>query len=37
MKEILKLGLILFIITAVSGGLLGFAYEITKEPIAEQV
>lgn len=37
MKEILKLGLILFIITAVSAGLLGFANEITKEPIAKQV
>lgn len=37
MKEIIKLGLILFIITACSGGVLGFAYEITKEPIEQQV
>lgn len=37
MREIVKLGLILFVITAVAGGLLGFANEITKEPIAKQV
>lgn len=37
MKEILKLGLILFVITAVAAGLLGFANEMTKEPIAKQV
>ncbi|NLK98226.1 RnfABCDGE type electron transport complex subunit G [Defluviitalea saccharophila] len=37
MKEILKLGFILFLITAVSAGLLGFANEMTKEPIAKQV
>jgi Na+-translocating ferredoxin:NAD+ oxidoreductase subunit G len=36
MKENLKLGLNLFIITAVAGLLLGFGYTITKEPIAQQ-
>lgn len=36
MKENLKLGFNLFIITAVAGLLLGFAYTITKEPIAQQ-
>ena len=37
MKEIIKLGLILFVITAISAGILGFAYDITKEPIEKQV
>ena len=37
MKEIMKLGLILFAITAFSAMLLGFAHEITKEPIENQV
>lgn len=37
MKEIIKLGVILFIITACSAMVLGFAHEITKEPIAKQV
>lgn len=36
MKENIKLGLILFIITAFAGLLLGMAYEVTKEPIARQ-
>lgn len=34
MKEILKLGGILFLISAICSGLVGFASEITKEPIA---
>ncbi|WP_064505484.1 RnfABCDGE type electron transport complex subunit G [Defluviitalea phaphyphila] len=37
MKEIIKLGLILFIITACASAVLGFTYEITKGPIEEQV
>jgi Na+-translocating ferredoxin:NAD+ oxidoreductase subunit G len=37
MKENLKLGFILLIVTAIAGLLLGGAYEITKEPIAQQV
>lgn len=36
MKENLKLGFNLLIITAVAGLLLGFGYSITKEPIAQQ-
>lgn len=36
MKENLKLGMILFIFTALAGLILGFAYDITKEPIARQ-
>jgi Na+-translocating ferredoxin:NAD+ oxidoreductase subunit G len=36
MKENLKLGLNLFIITAVAALCLGFGYSITKEPIAQQ-
>lgn len=37
MKENIKLGLILLLITAIAGLLLGGAYEITKAPIAEKV
>ncbi len=37
MKENIKLGLILLLITAVAGLLLGGAYEITKGPIADKV
>lgn len=36
MKENLKLGAILLIVTAIAGCLLGWAYSITKEPIAQQ-
>lgn len=36
MKENLKLGFILLIVTAVAGLFLGGAYTITKEPIAKQ-
>lgn len=36
MKENLRLGAILLIITAVAGLLLGSAYVVTKEPIAKQ-
>lgn len=36
MKEIVKLGIILFIITAVAAAGLGYVNGITKEPIAEQ-
>lgn len=36
MKENLKLGFTLLIITAIAGFLLGGAYSITKEPIAKQ-
>lgn len=36
MKENLKLGFILLIVTAIAGCLLGWAYSITKEPIAQQ-
>lgn len=35
MKEIIKLGLILFLISAVAAAALGFVNAITKEPIAE--
>lgn len=35
-KKILKEAMILFIITLLSGLLLGFAYEVTKTPIAER-
>lgn len=34
MKEILKLGGILFLISAICSGLVGYASEVTKEPIA---
>ncbi len=37
MKENIRLGLILLLITAIAGLLLGGAYEITKAPIAEKV
>lgn len=37
MKENIKLGLILLLITAVAGLLLGGAYEITKAPIAATI
>lgn len=36
MKENLKLGLILLIVTAIAGLSLGVAYAVTKEPIAQQ-
>ena len=36
MKDIMKLGGILFLIAAISTGLVSFASEITKEPIARQ-
>lgn len=36
MKAIIKDSLILFAITIISGFLLGWVYDITKEPIAEQ-
>lgn len=36
MKNMLKDAMILFIITLISGALLGLVYEVTKEPIAEQ-
>lgn len=36
MKEILKLGGILFLIAAICTGLVSFVYELTKEPIAMQ-
>lgn len=36
MKKILKDTLALFLITLISGVLLGFVYKITKEPIKEQ-
>ncbi|WP_053957527.1 RnfABCDGE type electron transport complex subunit G [Inediibacterium massiliense] len=37
MKEIMKLGIILLIITAVAAVVLGYSNEITKEPIAKQM
>ena len=37
MKENIKLGLILLLITGIAGFLLGGAYEITKGPIADKV
>ncbi|MGV8983562.1 RnfABCDGE type electron transport complex subunit G [Clostridium sp.] len=37
MKENIKLGLILLLITGIAGFLLGSAFEITKAPIAEKV
>ncbi|MGH4138919.1 RnfABCDGE type electron transport complex subunit G [Clostridium sp.] len=37
MKENIKLGLILLLITGMAGLLLGGAYEITKAPIAEKI
>ncbi|HBM74796.1 MAG TPA: electron transporter RnfG, partial [Clostridiaceae bacterium] len=36
MKENLKLGLILLIITSIAGLCLGEAYSITREPIEKQ-
>lgn len=36
MKENLKLGAILLVITAIAGALLGFAYDITRGPVAER-
>lgn len=36
-NETLKLGLKLFIITAIAGLILGGAFVITKKPIADQV
>lgn len=36
MKNMLKDALILFVITLISGAVLGVVYEITKEPIANQ-
>jgi electron transport complex protein RnfG len=36
LRENIKLGVILFLITAIAGILLGLAYEVTKEPIAKQ-
>lgn len=36
MRENLRLGLILFMITAIAGMLLGTVFEITKDPIAKQ-
>lgn len=36
MKNMLKDAMILFLITLISGALLGIVYEITKEPIAQQ-
>ncbi|MBQ9513120.1 MAG: FMN-binding protein, partial [Lachnospiraceae bacterium] len=35
MKDIIKNALILFVITLVAGVALGFVYDITKEPIAQ--
>ncbi|MBU3189824.1 RnfABCDGE type electron transport complex subunit G [Clostridium bowmanii] len=37
MKENIKLGLILLLITGLAGFLLGGAYEVTKAPIAEKI
>jgi electron transport complex protein RnfG len=37
MREIVKLGLILLIITAVAAAILGFTYDITKAPIEQQI
>jgi electron transport complex protein RnfG len=36
-KKILKLGTILFVITAIAGILLGWVHEVTREPIARQL
>lgn len=36
MKNMIKDALILFLITVISGALLGIVYEVTKDPIAEQ-
>lgn len=36
MKENLKLGAILLVITAIAGALLGFAYDITRAPIEKR-
>lgn len=35
-KTLIKNALVLFVITLVAGVLLGFVYQVTKEPIAEQ-
>lgn len=37
MQEVVKLGLILLIITAIAASVLGWTNEITKEPIANQI
>ncbi len=37
MRNILKLAMVLFIIAAISGAILGITYTVTKEPIAKQV
>ncbi|MCK4401673.1 RnfABCDGE type electron transport complex subunit G [bacterium] len=37
MRKILKLAIVLFIIAAISGAILGITYTVTKEPIAKQV
>ena len=37
MRKILKLAIVLFIIAAISGAILGMIYTVTKEPIAKQV
>ena len=36
MKNMLKEAAILFAITVIAGAILGFIYDMTKEPIAEQ-
>ena len=36
MKSMLKDALVLFLITLISGLILGLVYELTKEPIARQ-
>ena len=36
MKNMLRDAAILFAITVIAGAVLGFVYEVTKEPIAEQ-
>ena len=36
MKQMMKDGMILFLITLISGAALGLVYEVTKEPIAQQ-
>ena len=36
MRKILKLAMVLFIIAAISGAILGMIYTVTKEPIAKQ-
>lgn len=36
MKDMIKDAMILFLITVISGALLGIVYDVTKDPIAEQ-